>query len=220
MNSSAGVTVYKLPQERAAEAGRVLAASHADYPVFRSLMPNPKVRRRVLSRFMGAAARDASTHAHALMAVLDDAVVGVALWMSPGTFPLSGGRKARMAPAMAAVSAMAPRAMAALSQAGAQLESAHEPGPSWYLEALGVLPELQGRGIGRQLLTPPLRLADAEGIPCHLHTSDPANVAYYERFGFRTLDTAGVVVGDDVRYYGMTRPPGEAVADDGSLPQV
>lgn len=218
MSGSSDVDIHKLPAGRASEAGKLLAASHAHYPVFASLLPNPRTRRRVLARFMGAAARDAATHAHALMATLNDTVVGVALWMSPGTFPPSGARKSRMAPAMVAVSAMAPRAMAALGQAGSELERAHEPGPSWYLEALGVHPDLQGRGIGRQLLLPPLRLADADGIPCHLHTSDPGNIAYYERFGFETVETAGVVVNDLVRYYGMTRRPGEAVAPDGSLP--
>ncbi|MEX2587247.1 MAG: GNAT family N-acetyltransferase [Actinomycetota bacterium] len=220
MNSSADVTVRKLPPERAAEAGRLLATSHAGYPVFRSLLPNPRTRQRLLCRFMGAAARDAASHAHALMALNGDAIVGVALWMSPGTFPLSGGRKARMAPALSASFAMAPRAMAALALAGSELETAHEPGPCWYLEALGVHPDLQGCGIGRQLMLPPLRLADTEEIPCHLHTSDPQNIAYYERFGFHTVDTATVVVGDEIRYYGMTRRPEEAVAADGSLPQI
>lgn len=214
-----GVSINKLSADRASEAGNLLAASHADYPVFRHLLPNPAVRKRVLRRFMGAAARDAAIHAHALMALVDGSVVGVALWMSPGTFPLSAARKARMAPAMLGASAMAPRAMAVLGRAGSDLENAHEPGPGWYLQALGVYPELQRRGIGRQLLTPPLRLADAQGLPCYLHTSDPNNIAYYERFGFRTAEGAGVVVSDAVRYYGMTREPGEAVAEDGSLPQ-
>lgn len=206
-----GVEIYKLPADRATEAGRLLAASHANYPIFRSLLPGRRARVRFLRRFMAAAARDAAVNAHALMALESGGMVGAALWMSPGSFPLSGRRKARMAPALAAASAAAPRAMAVLGQAGSALEGAHEPGPSWYLQALGVHPDRRRQGIGRRLLLPPLRLADAAELPCHLHTSDPDNVAYYRRFGFEVVDRAAVPVNDEVGYIGMTRPPGSGV---------
>lgn len=48
-------------------------------------------------------------------------------------------------------------------------------------------------------------------LPCHLHTSDPDNVAYYRRFGFEVVDRAAVPVNDEVGYIGMTRPPGSGV---------
>ena len=95
------IRVDTLSPDLASEAGDLLAASHADYPSFRHLFPNPRRRRRVLRPFMSAAARDAAVHARAMAAYDDDGeIVGVALWMPPGTFPLSFLRKARMAPAL------------------------------------------------------------------------------------------------------------------------
>ena len=64
-------------------------------------------RRRVLRVFMAAAARDAAQHAHAIVAEDDRGLVGVALWMPPGTFPLSAWRKARMTPALLRVALVA-----------------------------------------------------------------------------------------------------------------
>src|SRR5215217_2012003 len=51
------IRIDTLSPDLASEAGDLLAASHADYPSFRHLFPNPHRRRRVLRPFMSAAAR-------------------------------------------------------------------------------------------------------------------------------------------------------------------
>src|SRR5262249_47974275 len=60
-------------------------------------------------------------------------------------------------------------------------------GPHWYLALLGVSPRRQGQGIGRALLTPVLRRADQEALPCYLETFVSENVPFYERRGFRVV---------------------------------
>lgn len=191
----------------ASEAGDLLAASHADYPSFTHLFPDPSRRRRVLRPFMSAAARDAALHARAIAAYDDGGIIGVALWMPPGTFPLSFGRKARMAPALVRAALSARGAFPAFARVGAILEKAHPRESSWYLQAMGVHPRAQRRGVGRRLLTPTLALADESALPCHLHTSDPANIAYYERFGFEVSQPAIEVFAHGPHYIGMTRLP-------------
>ena len=57
-------------------------------------------------------------------------------------------------------------------------------GAHWYLWALGVNPEAQGRGIGGALLRPTLDRADAEGVPCYLETQSERNVAFYRKREF------------------------------------
>ena len=42
--------------------------------------------------------------------------------------------------------------------------------------------------------------------PCHLHTSDPANVTYYQRWGFQLTQPGFAAETDGPTYYGMTRP--------------
>jgi ribosomal protein S18 acetylase RimI-like enzyme len=191
----------------ASEAGDLLAASHADYPSFRHLFPDQPRRRRVLRPFMSAAARDAALHAQATAACDDSGIIGIALWMPPGTFPLSFWRKARMAPALLQAALSAQGAFPAFARVGAILEKAHPRDSSWYLQAMGVHPRAQGRGVGTRLLTPTLALADESALPCHLHTSDPANIGYYERFGFEVSQPAIEVFAHGPHYIGMTRPP-------------
>jgi len=70
------------------------------------------------------------------------------------------------------------------------LESHHHrdvPPAHWYVTLLGVVPEAQGRGLGRALLQPVLNRAVADGVPCYLETAQPGNVAFYEHLGFRRL---------------------------------
>ncbi len=55
---------------------------------------------------------------------------------------------------------------------------------TWYLSILGVNPKLQGRGLGQQLLTPTLELADQQGKACYLETFTPRNMSFYARLGF------------------------------------
>jgi GNAT superfamily N-acetyltransferase len=89
---------------------------------------------------------------------------------------------------------------------GAALENAHPAEAAWYLEAMGVHPRAQRRGVGSRLITPVLTLADESGLPCYLQTSDPANIEYYRRYGFEVSQPSIETIPDGPRYIGMTRP--------------
>jgi GNAT superfamily N-acetyltransferase len=78
--------------------------------------------------------------------------------------------------------------------------------PHWYLALLGVSPGCQGRGIGRALLTPVLRRADQEGLPCYLETFVSANVPFYEHRGFQVVE-AGVEPLSQIAFWAMKREP-------------
>jgi ribosomal protein S18 acetylase RimI-like enzyme len=66
----------------------------------------------------------------------------------------------------------------------------HEPPePLLYLSHIGVVPERQGQGLGTALMLDGLT-AQGQGVPAWLETSRADNVAYYERFGFRTVEDA------------------------------
>jgi ribosomal protein S18 acetylase RimI-like enzyme len=203
---SGEVWVERLDPGEAREAGEVIAASHADYPGFRHVFPDAATRRRVLRPFMVATARDAAVHGYALVARSGDGVLGAALWMPPGAFPLSGIRKARMTGGLLRVAFAAGSSLPGFIRLGTALENAHPPQLSWYLQALGVDPRAQRRGVGTLLMTPVLATADDAGLPCYLQTSDPANIDYYRRFGFEVSQPAIEVFTDGPAYIGMTRP--------------
>lgn len=189
-------------------AGQLLAASHADYPAFRHVYPAPGARRRALLPFMTASAADAAAFGASTAAWDRHGLVGVALWLPPGAFPWSLRRKLRAMPALFGTALAAPRSFSAFAGIGTAAERVHPEEPHWYLEALGVHPRGQGRGVGGRLMRLGLQRADADGLPCYLETSDPENEAFYRRFGFEVVQPHLQHVAGGPAYLGMRRVPG------------
>jgi ribosomal protein S18 acetylase RimI-like enzyme len=70
---------------------------------------------------------------------------------------------------------------------------AHDPGePHCHLGPIAVMPELQGHGIGRQLMEQYCEKIDRSRTVGYLETDKTANVRFYERFGFETVTTANI----------------------------
>ena len=75
-------------------------------------------------------------------------------------------------------------------RAGAALETimaarAHElDEPHWVLQYIGVRSSARGGGLGAEIVAPGLGLADRDGLPTALISSNPRNVSFYERLGF------------------------------------
>jgi GNAT superfamily N-acetyltransferase len=67
--------------------------------------------------------------------------------------------------------------------------------------------EHRGRGIGQQLLAANLRGWDAQGIPAHLESTNPANDHRYERAGFLPVGGFDAVLAN-TRITMMWRPAG------------
>jgi ribosomal protein S18 acetylase RimI-like enzyme len=80
-------------------------------------------------------------------------------------------------------------------------------GPHWYLALVGVSSSARGQGIGQALLTPVLRSADEQGLPCYLETFVSRNVGFYERRGFEVVD-AGLEEVSRIPFWAMKREPG------------
>jgi ribosomal protein S18 acetylase RimI-like enzyme len=57
----------------------------------------------------------------------------------------------------------------------------------WHVGPIGVHPDVQGRGVGKALLTSFLAMADQHESPAFLESDVDKNVALYERFGFVTV---------------------------------
>ena len=69
----------------------------------------------------------------------------------------------------------------------------HPKEPHWHLGPIAVVPEMQGRGIGSQLLEHFCRHVDQAGQTAYLETDRPENVPLYERFGFSVTEEAPVL---------------------------
>lgn len=86
------------------------------------------------------------------------------------------------------------------------VEKKHPHTLHYYLLALGVVPEMQGRGLGTQLMRPILERCDRDGIPAYLESSKEINVPLYERNGFKVTEEY-TVSGGGPRIWLMWRDP-------------
>jgi ribosomal protein S18 acetylase RimI-like enzyme len=70
-----------------------------------------------------------------------------------------------------------------------QMAGYHPGEPHWYLPLIGVDPARQGQGYGSALLRPVLAICDRDRSLAYLESSNPRNIALYERHGFEVIGT-------------------------------
>ena len=199
------VTVLRPGQEAA--AGAAFAATHAEYPAFRAVFPDPVRRARALLPFFTATVADAVRAGTVHVALDGPVVLGAAVWLPPGAFPWSARRQAAAAPAFLRVLAAHPSRFPTVLRYGMAAQRAHPEDDHWYLVALGVRAEARRAGLGRRLLAPVLERADHDMVPCYCETSDRANVAFYERLGFGVVDDDLALVPGGPSHVALRREP-------------
>lgn len=102
----------------------------------------------------------------------------VALWLPPGIEP---GGDATVTLFEATVDS---RIFDDLLGVFAQMDQAHPTIPHWYLPWFGVDCMRQGQGLGSFLMAPCLETVDKDHLPAYLDSTNPRNVAFYQRHGF------------------------------------
>ena len=84
--------------------------------------------------------------------------------------------------------------------------------PHYYLTLIGVLPERQGRGLGKSLLGATLARLDRDRLPAYLENTNARNIGLYERFGFHPVAEL-TLAPDAPKIVCMWRPPGNPPGD-------
>jgi GNAT superfamily N-acetyltransferase len=174
----------------------VLADAFFDDPVMGWLMPDDTKRRARLRRFFAIELRHLALERGRVWTTSD--LSGAALSLPPGAW--------RAPPRVSVLEggAFGARLFRA-ARLGAAMEWRHVREPHYYIRDIGVLPEMQGKGLGSALLRPTLDRCDRESLPAYLEASSERNAALYRHLGFRAIDELRIGDGPPLRL--MLRPP-------------
>jgi GNAT superfamily N-acetyltransferase len=171
------------------EAAVVATRAFQFDPFFVHLTRRPLIRSRGLGLFWRSEISVLGDRAEPLGAFDPHGrLLGVAVWVKPGKYPLPIGAQLRQAAGAFRALFLQPSALVDGSKYLGALEKAHPREPLWYLLLLVTDPAVQRSGIGGALQQVVLERADAEGIPAYLETQNADNLPYYRRFGYEVVE--------------------------------
>lgn len=175
--------VRKVTPEDRKQLTAAMARAFDDDPIANWFAAQDKRRARRIYDFMDVAYRiTAPTNE----LYTTDALQGGAYWSPPGKWKMGMLQQLMLLPAMIRTSTF--RRVPAIMGGLNAIEKKHPHEPHYYLLALGVEPDLQGHGIGTQLMAPVLERCDKERVPAYLESSKERNVPLYERNGFKVTE--------------------------------
>ncbi|MEO8540292.1 MAG: GNAT family N-acetyltransferase [bacterium] len=176
-------TVRKAVAADRAKLTAAMARAFDDDPIANWFAAQDRRRARRIYDFMDVAYKIVAVHDE--IYTTDD-LQGGAYWAPPGKWYMGPWHQAKLVPAMIRTATLRrlPGIVAGLNA----IERKHPSEPHYYLLALGVEPDLQGRGLGTKLMAPVLERCDRERVPAYLESSKERNVPLYERNGFKVTE--------------------------------
>ena len=197
------ITVRPARRSDVPALARVLGRAFQDDPVMMWMQPDNTRRAAALAGFFGALTRYHYLAGTGVEVALSESGVGAAaLWDPPGKGDPSPREQIAMLPAVIRAFRGRLGEGRALTE---QMKAVHPEEPHWYLGILGSDPDSRGGGFGHALMTSRLDRCDAAGAPAYLESSNPANIGYYNRFGFDV--TGEIVIPDGPSLWPMWRQP-------------
>ena len=204
MASDDGARLIRATRADVRRVAAMLARAFQDDPLMRYAIPDDERRRRLLPRLIALNVRYGRRYGEVYAA---PGFEGAAIWLPPGQTRMTLWRILRAgmftAPLWAPWSVL--RRLAVSGEHAAALQRRCLTEPHWYLSQVGVEPAAQRRGVASRLLEPMLARMDAAALPCYLETENAANLAYYQRFGFRITAEETTPGGPPI--WGMVRFP-------------
>jgi ribosomal protein S18 acetylase RimI-like enzyme len=197
----------ELRQATIEDVGRleeVLAEAFHEDPVLSWLIPDARRRRARLRRFFAVELRHVSLPRGQVWMTAEQ--TGVAMTLLPGSWRVPPRATLLEGRCFGARLGRAARLGFAMEWHHARLVRR----PHYYVRDVGVLPEMQGLGLGSALMGPTIERCDRQDLSAYLEASSERSAALYERLGFRPLRE--LRVGDSPPLWLMLRPPSPAEA--------
>jgi GNAT superfamily N-acetyltransferase len=133
---------------------------------------------RVMPPFVDAFGGRAFEHGTADIA---EGVRAAALWLPPGVEPDEAKMDAIME------ETLRPEISEDIAAVMKGMAEHHPREPHWYLPLVAADPNWIGQGLGTLLMKHALRRCDEEGVAAYLESSNPRNISFYERHGFKIV---------------------------------
>jgi ribosomal protein S18 acetylase RimI-like enzyme len=164
----------------------ILSAAFVDDPFYTFVFPDPERRTRLLPWLFNKLLNYAN---HYGLVFADSKYRGISIWLEPKHTRLQplGVLRAGLFLFPFKVSHLELKRSIKLAQVSNQLHRQAVSTPHFYLEALGVEPLHQGKGLGRALVQAGLYRADELQVPSYLETHNPANLGFYISLGFNIV---------------------------------
>lgn len=195
-----------LDTDSAEEVGHVLAAAMFNDPLAAALFPEIEDREALLPLHFEALARYCALFGE--VHGLGDPVEAAAIWLTPGETEMPPDRlvAAGLNTHAEVIGHEASERFFAMVEHLEGVHTALIDRDHWYLQIIGVTPDVQQNGYGAALLAPALEEADQALQPIYLETFSAETVAYYEALGFEVMASdRDPVLG--LNYWAMLREP-------------
>ena len=178
----------------------VLAQAFEEDPFMSWLFPEPKFRLKLIQAWMRVEVESAIRMGSGWVSVDDGEIVAGTIWSPPGRDLHEGGTFKQL---WYLVLGANPSRSSELAEGLSMLGDTHPAEAHFYLNTVGVEPNLTGQGHGGTIIHHTLELADNDGHPCYLESSSPRNVPLYERLGFEVTNEIALPNGPTM--WGMWR---------------
>lgn len=200
--------IVELKAAQREEAVTVLTEAFLQSPPYTALIPKEEKRRALLLWLHKKMVEYCALYGEV---ITDRSLKGVACWLPPGNTNLTPWRIIRSGFYTMPLHVEWETCRRLLSEAtiANKLRVENAPKLHSYLWVLGVSPDSQGRGIGRELVRAMLEKANSQCAACYLETEEEENVSFYESLGFRVA-ARDVVPNFDIHIWAMVRESGGA----------
>ena len=183
------------------ELSLVLARAFEEDPFMSWMFPEPKFRLKLIQAWMRVEVESAIRMGTSWASTDTGEIVAATIWAPPGRDLHEGGTFSQL---WYLVLGANPDRSSELAEGLSMLGDTHPTESHFYLNTVGVAPNLTGQGHGGTIIRHTLELADSGGHPCYLESSSPRNVPLYERLGFEVANEIALPNGPTM--WGMWRP--------------
>jgi ribosomal protein S18 acetylase RimI-like enzyme len=203
--------ISRLSPNQFESARRTLGHAFENYPLMTYAFTKAEGRLRAVTSLYGSILWDC-LHWGEVYATSD--LAGVACWLSPGQTSPGLLRLIRSGmwklPWLFGWTGF--RRLDTYENLAHKLHHENAPASHWYLWAIGVHPQDQGKGIAGQLVAPILARADEESLPCYLETHAETNVKIYTQLGFEVASRSALPAHPLPVWAMVRRPQGSKVS--------